>query len=50
MYHQKNPVAEGAAKRRQEWEAQRLAEVRELVEAGILTEEEGKNGGSKSSP
>jgi hypothetical protein len=45
MDQQKNPVAERAEKRRQEWEAQRLAKVRELVEAGILTEEEGRERG-----
>jgi hypothetical protein len=37
-----NPVAERAEKRRQQWEAARLEEVRRLVEAGGYTEEEGK--------
>ncbi len=45
MDQQKNPVAERAEKRRKEWEAQRLAEVRKLVDAGVLTEEEGRERG-----
>jgi hypothetical protein len=45
MDQQKNPVAERAEKRRKGWETQRLAEVRERVEARILTEEEGRERG-----
>jgi hypothetical protein len=41
----KNPVAEQAERRRQQWEAARLQEVRRLVEAGVYTEEEGKDRG-----
>ena len=41
----RNPVAERAAKRRAEWEKERLEEVRQQVEDGLLTEEEGKEGG-----
>jgi hypothetical protein len=36
----KNPVAERALKRRQEWEAERLSELRQKVEGGLITEAE----------
>jgi len=41
----KNPVAEGARKRRQEWEAERLAELRQQLEDGLITMEEAKERG-----
>jgi hypothetical protein len=45
MQEIRNPVAERAEKRRAEWEAQRLAELKEQVEAGLITEEEAKERG-----
>jgi hypothetical protein len=41
----RNPVAERAAKRRAEWERERLAEVRRQFEAGLLTQAEAKERG-----
>ncbi len=40
-----NPVAERAAKRRAEWERERLAKVKRLLDAGLLTEAEAKERG-----
>jgi hypothetical protein len=40
-----NPVAERAARRRAEWEKERLAEVRRQLEDGLLTEAEAKERG-----
>ena len=36
----KNPVAERAQKRRQQWEAERLSGLRLHVEDGLITKEE----------
>jgi hypothetical protein len=41
----KNPVAERMKKRHEQWEKERLEEVRRQVEAGLLTEEEGRERG-----
>jgi hypothetical protein len=41
----KPPHAIRAARRRAEWERERLAEVRRQVEAGLLTEAEAKERG-----
>jgi hypothetical protein len=41
----RNPVAERAAKRRVEWERDRLAQVRRQLEAGLLTEAEAEERG-----
>jgi hypothetical protein len=40
-----NPVAERAEKRRAVWEIERLAEVQQQLEAGLLTEDEAKERG-----
>jgi hypothetical protein len=41
----KNPVAERALKRRIEWEAERLAGLKQKVEHGLITEEEASEKG-----
>ncbi len=41
----KSPHEIRAEKRRAEWEAQRLAEVRQQLEDGLITEEEAKERG-----
>jgi hypothetical protein len=46
MDEHKNPVQAGAEKRRAEWEAQRIAEVRRQVAEGLLTKEEAKERGA----
>jgi hypothetical protein len=46
----KNPVAAQAERRRQQWEGARLEELRRLVEAGVYTEEEGKERGFVKPP
>jgi hypothetical protein len=40
-----NPVAARAARRRAVWEIERLAEVQQQFEAGLLTEDEAKERG-----
>ena len=41
----KDPVAERARKRHQEWEAERLAELKQQLEDGLITEEEARERG-----
>lgn len=38
----RNAVAERAAKRRVEWEQERISRIWEMVDRGLLTEEEAK--------